>query len=174
MHYGLPAGSWVLVLKLAWNKAITTHLQRREEGFLAYFNQPNTNGIQIHSLEIDLAGKNEPDQSLAMAISSREVAGIFVTNSKVHKVARYLKSYPKKVFLAGYDLIDDNLPYLREGMIDFLICQKPEEQGYNSTMAMFNYLLTRKPPMKINFSPIDILVKENVAYYLQSNITEEK
>ena len=98
-----------------------------------------------------------------------DVAGIFVTNSRVHKVARYLDSHKKNhIFLVGYDLTDDNLVYLRKGVIDFLICQKPEEQGYNSTMAMFNYLLTHKPVMKINYSPIDILAKENVDYYLNS------
>jgi len=37
-------------------------------------------------------------------------------------------------------------------------------------MAMFNYLLNHKSIEKINYSPIDIIVKENVDYYLHTNI----
>jgi LacI family transcriptional regulator len=170
MHYSLPAGSRVLILKLAWNKAITLHLRLREEGFLNYFKKAGSNTIQTLSMEIDLSQENEPDHSLKAVFSSGEkISGIFVTNSRVHKIARYLKAQQaNKVFLVGYDLTEDNLAFLRKGIIDFLICQKPEEQGYNSTMAMFNYLLTRRPGVKVNYSPIDILVKENVEYYLKT------
>jgi LacI family transcriptional regulator len=69
------------------------------------------------------------------------------------------------LYLGGYDLVGKNRKYLEQGVIDFLICQKPEEQGYKSTMAMFNYLLTKNPVKKINYSPIDIVLKENVAFY---------
>jgi LacI family transcriptional regulator len=170
MHFGLPAGSKVLILKLGWNKAITPHLHRREEGFLKYFLKVEGHAIHTVSLSIDLSRKNEPDESLRATFSSHEdIAGVFVTNSRVHKVARYLARHKKShIFLVGYDLTEDNLVYLRKGVIDFLICQKPEEQGYNSTMAMFDYLLTHKPVMKINYSPIDILAKENVDYYINS------
>ena len=93
-----------------------------------------------------------------------------MTNSRIHKVAQYIsKIGGKKIFLIGYDLTAENLSCLRKGLIDFLICQKPEEQGYNSTMAMFNYLLNRKTIVKINYSPIDIIVKENVEFYLNNN-----
>jgi LacI family transcriptional regulator len=54
---------------------------------------------------------------------------------------------------------------MEQGIVDFLICQKPQEQGYRSAMAMFNYLLTGKPVEKVNYSPIDIMVKENSSYY---------
>jgi len=57
------------------------------------------------------------------------------------------------------------MEYLGNGSIDFLICQKPEDQGYKATMTMFNYLLTGKRAEKVNFSPIDIIVKENVDNY---------
>jgi LacI family transcriptional regulator len=171
MHYSLPAGSRLLVLKLAWNKAFTRHLQLREKGFLNYFKKNVRSGMQTHSMEIDLSLEDEPDLTLQAILTSGEnVGGIFVTNSRIHKVAQIIsKIGRKKIFLIGYDLTAENLSCLRKGLIDFLICQKPEEQGYNSTMAMFNYLLNRKTIVKINYSPIDIIVKENVEFYLNNN-----
>jgi LacI family transcriptional regulator len=171
MHYGLPVNSEVLILKLAWNKAITPHMQSREDGFLSYFQSDPKDHFHMLSVSIDMSDKNEPKRSLDSVFkSNNNVAGIFVTNSRVHKVAHYLRSvHSRKLFLVGYDLTEDNLACLQNGSIDLLICQKPEEQGYNSILAMFNYLLTHKPMMKVNYSPIDILVKENVEYFIKSN-----
>ena len=73
------------------------------------------------------------------------------------------------MLLIGYDMIGENMEYLENGTIDFLICQKPEEQGYKSTMAMFNYLLKGKMPARFNYSPIDILIKENCDCYKTIN-----
>ena len=172
MHYGLQKGDTVLILNLAGNKAITRHMQRREQGFVSYFEgvMPEQ-GIRTISRAIDLSLATEPADTLKKLLKSHSgIAGIFVTNSRVHKVAGYLAEAGKgSVILVGYDLVDANLEYIEKGIIDFLICQKPEDQGYRSAMAMFNYLLTGKLTEKINYSPIDILVKENIDYYKNTN-----
>lgn len=172
MHYGLPECATVLILNLARNKAITRHMQRREQGFMSYFkNVLPDHCIKTISLEIDLSREEEPTDALQKVLDDQpDITGIFVTNSRVHKVARYLSANKKgNLMLIGYDLIDVNLQYLENGTIDVLICQKPEDQGYESTMAMFNYLLNGKPVEKVNFSPIDIIVKENLNYYKNIN-----
>ena len=69
------------------------------------------------------------------------------------------------MLLVGYDLIEENIKYLEEGVIDFLICQKPEDQGYRSIQAMFNYILMKKTVERVNYSPIDIIMKENITFY---------
>ncbi len=172
MHYGLPKYTTVLILNLALNKAITRHMQHREKGFRNYFEKEVPDHcIKTLSLEIDLSQEQEPSATLQKILSGHpNIAGIFVTNSRVHKVARYLSATGKgTLMLIGYDLIDANLEYLENGSIDFLICQKPKDQGYKSAMAMFNYLLTGKHAEKVNYSPIDIIIKENVDYYRNIN-----
>jgi LacI family transcriptional regulator len=168
MHYGLQECSRVLILNLARNKVITRHMYRREQGFREYYEKiiPE-HCIQFVSLEIDLAQRNEPERSLESLFQRyNDIAGIFVTNSRIHKVARFFTEHEKgRILLAGYDLLDANLEYVENGIVDFLICQKPEEQGYRSALAMFHYLLDRRPVEKVNFSPIDIIVKENSGYY---------
>jgi len=171
MHYSLRPGSRVLILKLAWNKSITQHLQLREKGFLGYTRRKGHAALTTLSLDVDLSHEDEPGHTLNKVLAAYgDIRGIFVTNSRVHKVARHISTLEEeKIFLVGYDLTADNLTGLRKGVIDVLICQKPEEQGYNSAMAMFYYLLNGKATEKIHYSPIDIIVKENVEFYLNTN-----
>jgi LacI family transcriptional regulator len=123
-------------------------------------------------VSIDLSHHDEPDFTLKQLLPDQhDVAGIFVTNSRVHKVASYLSTYGKDaLMLIGYDLVAPNIQYLENGIINFLIGQKPEDQGYKCAMAMFDFLLTGKLIEKINYSPIDVIMKENINYYKNTNI----
>jgi len=73
----------------------------------------------------------------------------------------------KKVNIVGYDLIPENVRYLKEGYIDFLISQQPEMQGYQGIYTLYNkVVLGEEVPEKI-MMPIDIIMKENIDYYLR-------
>lgn len=168
MHNRLSSEASVLIFNLARNKVVTRHMQRREQGFRQYFDMDVPgHGIRIMSVDADLSYKFEPAATLKQLFGKKpDIAGIFVTNSWIHKVARYFSEAGKeKPTLIGYDLIDENREFLKRGVIDFLICQKPEDQGYRSAMAMFNYLLTGKQVEKINYSAIDIIIHENIDFY---------
>ena len=168
MHYMLPAGSHVLVIKPATKEGVTHHLRKREKGFLSFFlSEANQKGILATSLELNIASPKLNEESLADIFGKYDkIDGIFVTNSRVFKVAQYLtKTQIKDILLIGYDLIRKNLDFLEKGVIHFLIGQKPEEQGYKSILTLFNFLLSEKKAMKTNYSPIDIIMKENIDYY---------
>jgi LacI family transcriptional regulator len=167
MHFGMEQLATILILKLAKNTATFPHLLSRENGFLQYFKDNNIRGIITQSIEIDISKTDEPEKSLTKILEkTQNVKGIFVTNSRVHLAADILKKKSAtNLRLIGYDLVEENLKYLQEGIIDFLICQKPEEQGYKCLMAMFYYLLSNKTVLRVNYSPIDILMKENLAFY---------
>lgn len=173
MYTALPESARVLILQLTWNKVITQHIHRRVEGFLDFGHRTGIRPLSISTLDVDLSGKEEPETTLTRVFGMESrVDGLFVPNSRVHRVAAFLqKKGIQGTLLIGYDLMAENMEYLRSGTIDFLICQKPEEQGYRSVMAMHNYLLTRLPVTDIHPSPIDILVKENLDSYLLSNYT---
>lgn len=168
MHYGLRAGDRVIILKLASPEGVTHHLKRRERGFLQFFDSPeNTKKITSRSLEFNPGNDRSLFADLDnMMTDNPELGGIFVTNSKVHKVAQWAGSRKYgNILLIGYDLIAPNLDYLEKGKIDFLIGQKPEEQGYKSVMAMFNFLVGKREVNKVNYSSIDIIMRENIDYY---------
>ncbi|MGE0079273.1 MAG: LacI family DNA-binding transcriptional regulator [Bacteroidales bacterium] len=176
MCMSLPKNAHILITKLANKKASTRHLQRRERGFLNFIqSEYNTKNINCKSIEIDLNDIKNLDEILDSNLNKDLPDGIFVTNSKVYLVAEYLtKRQIKNIPLIGYDLLKRNVELLKNESISFLICQKPEKQGYHGVVSLFNYLNTRKPLNRINYSPIDILMKENLDYYINNKNTNNE
>ncbi len=168
MDFSLQEGSDIRILKLTHHKGIDHHLTQREKGFLDYFNKnKKTKDYNISSFEVELSDVKLLNKLLAEQFSKKSLpGGIFVTNSRIYKVAEYLdQNNISNSLLIGYDLIGENIHYLEKGVISFLIGQNPEDQGYRSVQAMFNFLLLNKTVNKINYSPIDIILKENIHYY---------
>jgi LacI family transcriptional regulator len=71
----------------------------------------------------------------------------------------------KNILLIGYDFLQENIEYLKNDVIDFLICQKPQEQGYRGIMALYQNLVLDVAVEKSYFMPIDIITKENYIFY---------
>jgi LacI family transcriptional regulator len=141
------------------------HLARKEEGLRAYFeDHERRNNIEtIDILQFD-AGSIESALSVALQ-KNKDIRVMFVTNSRVSAVASYLKKVKHDVLLVGYDFLKENIDYLNEGVIDFLICQKPVEQAYRGVMSLYHHLVLSANVEDIYFMPIDIITKENYAYY---------
>src|SRR5690606_14398891 len=105
-------------------------LKQRIEGFFDYFRalgiKANISERKLHSEESGFE-----DNLRRLIATFKNGDKIFVPNSKVHQVASTLKDQSPnlKVLLLGYDLIPNNIKYLMDGTIDFLINQKPEVQG---------------------------------------------
>jgi LacI family transcriptional regulator len=168
MDYSLPESSEILIFKLKHHKGVNHHLVQREKGFLNFFNEKNTKkGLTISSHEIELTDDKLLNNFFANQFTTAiKPKGVFVTNSRVYKVADYIeKNHISDTLLIGYDLIQENIRFLEKGTINILIGQNPEDQGYKSVLAMFNFLLLNKAVNKINYSPIDIILKENISYY---------
>ena len=72
----------------------------------------------------------------------------------------------RKAFFVSYDLTDENVSLLKDGIIDILIGQRPEYQGYLGIYTLFNKLILKKKEV-INYDiPIDIIIKENYIDYI--------
>ncbi len=141
------------------------HLIRKEEGLRAYFNDHKRKNV-IHKIEILQFDAGSVEASLSAQLrENKNIRVIFVTNSRVASVANYLKQFSHNVFLVGYDFLKENIEYLNEGVIDFLICQKPVEQAYRGVMSLYQHLVLSTSVDEIYLMPIDIITKENYAYY---------
>ncbi|OQX98584.1 MAG: hypothetical protein B6I20_10890 [Bacteroidetes bacterium 4572_117] len=158
----------ILVVKLSNKKVFSQHIESRITGFLKYFEQSEYyKNVQINTLEVDLLDSREPGFSLTKIFeNNKDLSGVFVPNSRAFKVAEFLKQKNYKgVVTIGYDLIEQNIAHLKEGTISYLISQKPEDQAYNAIMTMFNNLMIKTEVQKTTYSPIDIIIKENIDYY---------
>ncbi|MBC8006081.1 MAG: substrate-binding domain-containing protein [Verrucomicrobia bacterium] len=168
LSYSIPENASILILHFAKGMDNLNHLVQREKGFYEYF---KTHDPQSKRKLITLEIEDPRDPSfwgkMDEVMNTQEaVKGIFVTNSQVYHIAKYIEQTGRKgIRIIGHDLLKENIDYLKEGIVDFLICQRPEEQGYNSVYTLFDHVIQKKPVKTDNFTSIDIITKENVDYY---------
>ncbi|MBN2236735.1 MAG: LacI family DNA-binding transcriptional regulator [Bacteroidales bacterium] len=167
MDYGSSENGEILIVSLMSLLQNNQYILARKQGFLHYFENKNERNLRLISLEIDGLDVGAIYHELRKAFSENPtIKGIFVTNSRVFQVARFLEAEKKtKVNLIGYDLTSENKPCLEKNMISFLINQQPLEQGYRAVNALFNKLVLKKEVPKEILIPIDIVTKENLKYY---------
>lgn len=159
--------SKILIAKCNYKGVISDHLEKRAKGFVTFMENELNMKLEIISVNIDLFEKNEPDASLSKVIEENpDIKGVFVPNSRVFHVATFFAENKRTdLMILGYDLIDRNVDYLNEGVIDYLISQKSEEQGYQSVKSLFNHVVAKRDVKKMNYSSIDIIIKENIEFY---------
>jgi LacI family transcriptional regulator len=171
LDYGLKPDHHIYIINIMSEKGTNAHLLSREEGFRSYFREIPSKRNKLHT--INICGNDL--QKVYEVLSHRLInnkkrtsgGGIFVTNSRVYLVAEFLKSmHVKNYRLVGYDLLDINISHLQEGTIDFLISQKPFEQGFKSFMSLFDHLVMKKNIPTYQYLPIDIITRENIDYYV--------
>lgn len=140
-------------------------LKQRKEGFLNYF---ESHGIKANIHMRDLYSEESDFLAQLNALIAGFSPGdkIFIPNSRVYLVATLLKeNYPSlPVLLLGYDLIPKNVKHLKEGTIQFLINQKPEEQGYQGVQLLYKSLVLKQDVNEEVFMPLEIITRENIEY----------
>lgn len=140
-------------------------LNQRKEGFMDYFRKTKKRvNIQARDLHAEDGAFEELMEDFIANILPGDK--IFAPNSKVHNIAAGLKKHNKsgKVALIGYDLTPKNVQYLQNGVIDFLINQKPELQGYQGIQLLYKHLVLKQEVPKTVFMPLEIVTKENIEY----------
>jgi LacI family transcriptional regulator len=165
IHYLVSDQDQILIVNISKEIDNLHHLLRKEEGFREYFTKNNYNNPL---LKIDIRDTDylSVKKTLMSVLNKNEIKAIFVTNSRVFSVARFLEeTNSTNIKLVGYDFLDNNVEYLKKGTIEFLISQKPKEQGYKGIMTLYNYLVHETVIDKTYFMPIDILTKENYTFY---------
>jgi LacI family transcriptional regulator len=156
----------VIIINISRQLENYHHLLRKEEGFRAYF-RDNNRTTEIVKLDIQQTSYASIAAKIEKALKTHaNVKAIFVTNSRVFSIAKYLEEAQiNNILLIGYDFLEENIKYLENGMINFLICLKPQEQGYKGIMSLYQHLVLGTKIEKIHFMPIDILTKENYRFY---------
>lgn len=155
----------VLVIHFAKEMDNQNHLVQREKGFYDWFREHQPGKI-IRTIEVSNTDNNDWESCVSKELSEFDAGGIFVTNSKVFLAAQLLEKLNlKHIRLVGHDLLEENKKYLNDDVVNFLICQRPEEQGYNAINKLFQYVIRKKPVESQNYSSIEIVTKENMLFY---------
>lgn len=136
------------------------------KGLKDYLNAKRSS-ISVKRLRItDFDDDNIKQKVSEVLEKNKTIQGIFIPNSKIEKIAKFLESeHLNKYFLIGYDYLKENETYLKSGIIDFLICQRPKEQGYQSVFKLFENIVLRKEVEDKMIMPLDIITVNNYKYY---------
>jgi LacI family transcriptional regulator len=139
------------------------HIIRRRDGFLRYAGEQGFStvvreysdykGTEISVDEIALFLKENPD-----------LAGLFITNCMAHRVAEAAKKQKRRrpFLLVGYDLIPKNRELLRDGGIDAIISQRPEEQGREALLNLYRHIVLEQRVVPKIEIPLDVYIRENI------------
>lgn len=161
----IPPGSSVIVVRSIGAKP-SNQSARREKGVYEYFSK-YSNKFKLHHFDL-LPQEEENVNEFKNKFNQWQTGGIIVINSKAFEVAAAISEFEtRNVKLIGYDLLPENIRLLKEDKISFLLAQRPEEQGYNGILTLFNFLVMKSKVEQENFLPIDILTAENIDYYLK-------
>jgi LacI family transcriptional regulator len=144
------------------------HIDERVNGFLSLFSDASDEKCLVYNADVNGHKAAFNDLCKKIVAENKNLRGIFVTNALTHRVAEFLKSHSvrEKIHLIGYDLVDENVEYLRKDFIDFLISQNPSMQGYQGIHSLFRKIVLKENVTPKLYMPIDIIVKENIDFYI--------
>jgi LacI family transcriptional regulator len=161
ISYGIKNDSNVLILKITRNVESTSRTNvflQRIKGFYDFFKEKE-NLPQFNFTEISI--KYDIENQLTINMFSG-IDCVFIPNSRVYIVAKFIKENNLKgIRVIGYELLKQNLEFLNDGIIDFLIHQKPEEQGYMGINHLYKKVVLKESVTDLHYMPLEIIVREN-------------
>ena len=165
----LPEGSQIIIGRTQRKGSVSNQTLTRHKGFLKYIQENNLNDhLELINVEFNNDDEDANLELLRSVFSAHtNIKAAITFNSKVHRLAMHLDALNHtNVRLIGYDLLQQNVTYLKQGVINYLIAQRPDKQAYFTVRDMCRELIFRQEIKKINYVPIDILLKENIEDYL--------
>jgi LacI family transcriptional regulator len=162
-----PVNCDILIVSIAKNLRNVHHLDKRADGFMSYFKNGRNEGKKI-VLNIPDPSPGTIKKSIDNILNENPgIGSIFITGSRSYLIGSYLeKNRLKSINLIGYDLLDLNVKYLKSGITQFLIGQRPDEQIYKAIKKLFEYLSQNKVPEQIEYLPVDIITSENIDFFV--------
>ncbi|WDF62150.1 LacI family DNA-binding transcriptional regulator [Flavobacterium sp. KACC 22758] len=148
----------VLIFKITREIESTSVYQQRIKGFYSYFkDHDELTNFNFSEFTLKDSGIDQLNLEMFSGVNS-----IFVPNSRAYIVAEFLeKNNIKGVRIIGFDLLKENIEYLNKGVIDFLINQRPEDQGYMGINYLYKKLVLQEDTERTNYIPLEIILKEN-------------
>ncbi|HEX2975374.1 MAG TPA: LacI family DNA-binding transcriptional regulator [Bacteroidales bacterium] len=158
----------ILVVNVAKNIQNVHHLRKRTEGFMSFFDKSCRNKGRKLSINIPEPEPSAVQKAMDDILKNYpDIGAIFISGSKSYLIANYMRERGlTSINLIGYDLLDTNVEFLKQGIIRFLIGQRPEEQTYKGVKKLFEYLSLNKTPENFEYLPVDIVTSENVDFFI--------
>lgn len=165
----LSEKSTILVIRTQRKGSVSNQTISRNKGFSQYIEDHNLHE-RFKLINVEFANDDEElnrERLAEVFEANANIKGAITFNSKVYRLAMHLVDLNHTdVRLIGYDLLNQNADYLKQGVISYLIAQRPDKQAYLTVRDMCRELIFKQEIKKINYVPIDILIKENIEDYM--------
>tara|TARA_R110002050_G_scaffold261556_1_gene401608 strand:+ start:83269 stop:84312 length:1044 start_codon:yes stop_codon:yes gene_type:complete len=167
MHMIIPKKSDIVICHMDETVNNAIHMQKKEKGFKDYFEELGNHEYKTLTLNVN---KESLNQSLNKFLKLHEnISGIFVTTSKAFNIVEILQeSNYKNIKVIGYDLLSENINFLKRNIISFLIHQSPKTQTYLGLTYLIEHFLFNKDIPNKKLLPIDIVNSENLSSYIEN------
>lgn len=148
----------------------SVHLSEKEKGFKHYFETLKEQNCNVISVDLNLTHEPTLEKELNDLLSDPTLKGLLVTTSKgASIVSKLVEKHGKNgIRLVAYDLLQENLHYLNNGIIDFLINQNSRQQAFIGISQLANYLVFKKETASTYLFPLEIITRQNLKSYLNS------
>lgn len=172
MHLGRHATGTLAILHINEDIQNSVHLLEKERGFREYFEEKSNSTFEIKTLNLGNPEDASFEKQLAAILNDPALKGIFVTTSKGSYIAaaHLEKNKKQEITLVGYDMLEENLHYLRSGVIDFLINQNPKRQAFLGINYLAEHLVFKRRVLSTDLLPLEVITRENLQSYLDSGI----
>ncbi|HEX8041853.1 MAG TPA: LacI family DNA-binding transcriptional regulator [Chryseosolibacter sp.] len=162
----------VAVLHLNEDLGNSVHLAEKERGFRDYFENAKHSRFEVKTLNVYNPPASMFEDQLGAFLEDLSVRGIFVSTSKAtYLIASYLERKKKTwIRLIGYDMLEENIRFMKHGVINFLINQNPKRQAFLGIQHLVSHLILKRTPPDSDLLPLEIISPENIHSYLQSGI----
>ncbi|MFO7668582.1 MAG: LacI family DNA-binding transcriptional regulator [Bacteroidales bacterium] len=162
----IPGKKSVWTLNVSRNLNQMYALLARESGFMNYFAEKHLqNEYTFSTMDMeDKGSQKEIDTHVAGLLETQFPHAIYVTGSRVHKIAAALKKLKpeKKPLLIGHDLIEANRARVQDESIDFLIEEEGRRQGFLAVETMVRHIIYKERPESKQMMNLMIYTRENL------------
>lgn len=140
------------------------HLSEKEKGFKDYFKNIKTEKCNVLSVDLNVSHEATLEKELNQLLNDPDLKGVMVTTSKgASIVSKLLEKHGKNgIRMVAYDLLEQNVLYLKKGIIDFLINQNSKRQAFTAITQLANYLVFKKDLAPSYNFPLEIITRSNL------------
>ena len=173
MHLAQSGASGILaVLHVNEDLDNSVHLAEKEKGFRQYLAEKNFTSYTVETLNVSNPSGPDFEEQVTRLLNNSELKGIFVsTSTGTSVIAGFLeKSKKQGIKLIGYDMLEENIRFMKKGIINFLINQNPKRQAFMGINHLVGHLILHKTAPVRELLPLEIITRENLESYLTSHM----
>jgi len=142
----------------------------RKAGFMSYYNEYGLTN-KLHKVPYSAVNPEQNDELIGDFFEKNPgVKGAVVLNSRGNIIADYFKKRSiRDIKFVCIDLTETNIKALKDGYIHFIMGQRPDQQGFMAMESFLRHLIYGQKMNFENYMPIDIIAKENVDLFTNTN-----